>query len=64
VSLELEPVPDDGEPVDVPWCFFLWCFFFAVVEPLVPVWSSPDELPLPDMWDESLPDPMVLPELP
>jgi len=52
--VSLEPVPDDV--VDF---FFLWCFFFAVVE-LVPVLSSPAELPLPDtVPDEPLLEPML-----
>jgi hypothetical protein len=48
-------VPDEGVE-----CFFLWCFFFAVVEPVVPLFSSVAELPLPVMLpDEPLLEPML-----
>jgi hypothetical protein len=49
LPVALEPVPEVCEP------FFLWCRFFAVVEPVVD--SSVDELPLPDIE----PDEPVLP---
>jgi hypothetical protein len=55
-----EPVPLELEPVPEVELFFLWCFFFAFVEPVVPLDSSLVELPLPDIVpDEPVLEPLV-----